>query len=294
MARLLFLIVLLGFIAQARATSPQVLVKTFKTPFQGSVLYTPNNDGSFPGVMMFHGSEGGSQGSLLARANLLAANGFAVLVYCYFDCNRDLVGSRETLKSVKVETVFEAAKWLKEHKLVAGKKIAFYGFSRGAELTMILGANANAFSSKPDALIAHSPSDVVVGPFNWDWNDNRCWICLESKGCPNFSDYTWNNRCSDNPRTTNRDIGAWSLNGQNLKSNSRIEIEKYDGPILLTHGRKDNVWPVEQTERIEETLRKAGRTPEVHYFPNAGHGFFGKDEMKRKQLVLDFLSKHLN
>ena len=69
----------------------------------------------------------------------------------------------------------------------------------------------------------------------------------------------------------------------------RIEIEKYNGPILITVGTKDEEWPYEQTERIEKTLKRAGRTPEVFYFPGQGHGFKGEAEQKRQELALAFL-----
>jgi dipeptidyl aminopeptidase/acylaminoacyl peptidase len=84
---------------------------------------------------------------------------------------------------------------------------------------------------------------------------------------------------------------AWRINGINIPNFKRIEIEKYDSPVLITVGEKDEVWPVEQTKNIEKTLRTAGRHPEIHYFPNQGHMFRGADEISRRELVLDFLQR---
>lgn len=53
----------------------------------------------------------------------------------------------------------------------------------------------------------------------------------------------------------------------------------------------DEVWPVDQTMKIEATLKSSGRNPEIHYFGGAGHGFRGKDEISRRLLVLDFLRR---
>lgn len=69
------------------------------------------------------------------------------------------------------------------------------------------------------------------------------------------------------------------------------EIEKYDGPLLITVGEKDEVWPGDQARRIEITLKTAKRSPEINYFPNEGHSFRGSDEISRRELVLDFLQR---
>ncbi|WP_235272409.1 acyl-CoA thioester hydrolase/BAAT C-terminal domain-containing protein [Halomonas sp. KO116] len=44
-----------------------------------------------------------------------------------------------------------------------------------------------------------------------------------------------------------------------------IEIERYPGPLLLSHGTKDQVWSVEMTQRLVTRLREHGRHPEVHF-----------------------------
>ncbi|MNL53633.1 Dienelactone hydrolase family protein [compost metagenome] len=78
-----------------------------------------------------------------------------------------------------------------------------------------------------------------------------------------------------------------------IPARTPIAIEKYNGPIMITTGTKDTVWPFEQTQRLEAKLKKFGRSPEVHYFPGADHGFSNADEMKRRDLVLDFLKRVL-
>ena len=83
---------------------------------------------------------------------------------------------------------------------------------------------------------------------------------------------------------------AWLLNGKNIPAGTRIEIEKYANPILITVGEQDKMWPVDQTRRIEATLKKANRPAQIYYFPGADHGFKGADEIKRKNLVFDFLN----
>lgn len=270
-------------------------VKGAVTPFLGSRLYLPNDQAQHTAIVMLHGSEGGSAYSLDAEANVLATQGYAVLVLCYFDCNRGLIGRRETLKDVEAGIVLNAVRWLRKQNHSNGK-VVVYGFSRGAELTLIAGSMAEVDDGKPSALIAHAPSDVFVGPFNWSWRDPICWLCKRGVGqCPSGSvetDYRWNRACgADDPTLLPYGVSAWLVAGKSISEGARIEIEKYDKPILITVGEKDEVWPVDQTRRVEASLAQAGRKPEIHYFSNAGHGFSGADEMKRRELVLEFLGR---
>jgi len=265
------------------------------TPFVGSGLIRPNDTHKHTMILMLHGSEGGSRRSLTGEANLLATMGYGVMTYCYFDCNHALTGPRQTLQNVELTQVQSAISWLRQNPAGNGK-VVVYGFSRGAELTMILGSLAFTPETYPSALIAHSPSDVYNGAYNWDWNEPSCWICKLEDGCTEKSketDYRWNPSCNPENDFNKIDFtkSAWLLNGVNIPSKTPIAIEKYAGPIMITVGSKDTVWPVEQTQRLEAKLKKRGRSPEVTYFPDADHGFYGVDEMKRRDLVLDFLKR---
>lgn len=266
------------------------------TPFKGSSLIRPNNTEKHTMVLMLHGSEGGSLRSLSGEANLLASLGYGVMVYCYFDCSRGLTGPRQTLQNVELTKIQEAIRWLRQNTAGNGK-VVVYGFSRGAELAMIIGSLPSTAETHPNALIAHSPSDVFNGPYNWDWNEPACWVCKLGEGqCGDDSkeiDYRWNPRCHSENDVNKIDFkqSAWLLNGMNIPSGSPIAIENYTGPVMITVGTNDTVWPFEQTQRLEERLHRSGRNPEVIYFKDANHGFYGADELKRRDLVLDFLKR---
>ncbi|RYD62500.1 MAG: hypothetical protein EOP83_14435, partial [Verrucomicrobiaceae bacterium] len=133
------------------------------------------------------GSEGGSAYLQEGEASILATYGYDVLTYCYFDCDRDLVGPRATLKNVEVTKLQEAIRWLRSRPTSNGK-VVVYGFSRGAELALIAGANFVDSESHPDALIAHAPSDVYNTSWNWSWEEPSCW-----KNAGNRK--TWNSKC---------------------------------------------------------------------------------------------------
>lgn len=50
--------------------------------------------------------------------------------------------------------------------------------------------------------------------------------------------------------------------------------EKIRGPILCFFGETDPLIPLGQVRKIEETLKRLGKTFEVKVYPGAGHGFF--------------------
>lgn len=271
-------------------------VVRLSTPFSGSRFYLPNDSNKHTSIVMLHGSEGGSERYADMEANVLATQGYAVLVLCYFDCNRVLSLPKQTLKNVEATIVLDAVSWLRNQAL-SNSKVVVYGYSRGGELSMIVGSLDMNQNNRPDGIIAHAPSDAFVGPYNGGWKEHACWLCIAGNNKCSInspkSDYEWNPVCgiANDPKTTDFSKSSWLVSGVNILTGKRIEIEKYDGPILITVGEKDEVWPADQTRRIEKTLQDAGRKPEIHYFAKEGHGFMWDAELTRREMVLDFLQR---
>jgi len=279
------------------ARSAEYPVLRAEHPFPYSRLLVPNSSGPRTSVVMLHGSEGGSVAFLDQEAAILAGAGYAVLTLCYFDCGRSLEGTRQTLKDVEAAVVLEAVKWLRSLPESDGR-VAVYGFSRGGELALIAGSVASSPEETPDALIAHTPSDLYRGPFNWSWRDAACWICPAGPGrcAPSTprAALAWNPGCGpDDERRIDHYRSAWRVRGEPVWAGTRIEVERFAGPVLLTVGEQDTLWPPDQTRRLEQTLRASGRDVEAHYFPEAGHVFAYADENRRRGLVLEFLKKWL-
>lgn len=291
MKTLLFLSLILAVCPSAFAYP----VITLKNPFSGSAVYTTNSQDKKTAILRLHGSEGGSEYYGNIEASTLATQGFTVMTYCYFDCSRDINEPRQTLKNVELVKIFDAIQWLRTLTTSNGK-VVVYGVSRGGELALILGSLASEMNVVVDGVIAHTPSDTYNVPFNWSWQNPLCWLCTLGQGkCiyePPYTGIVWNPLCGeDDLKLVYGPNSAWQLNGAPIPAQKRIEIEKYNGPILITVGEKDEIWPVEQTRRIEQSLTAAGKKADIHYFPNAGHGFGAADELNRKDLVLEFLKK---
>lgn len=190
----------------------------------------PNDGAKHTSIIMLHGSEGGSIPYLSSEANILVTQGYMVLVLCYFDCNRGVNGPRQTLNNVEVNAVLDAVRWIRTRPNSNGK-VVVYGFSRGAELTMIAGSLPMSTADRPSALIAHSPSDQFIAPWNWDWQEPACWLCTAGIGkCPENSqrtNYQWNPSCGGtDPNQMDLSKSAWLISGSVVPSGKRIEIEK--------------------------------------------------------------------
>ncbi len=50
--------------------------------------------------------------------------------------------------------------------------------------------------------------------------------------------------------------------------------DRITAPVLAFFGEKDQMIPLDQVTRIEETMRRLGKTYEAKVYPGAGHGFF--------------------
>jgi dipeptidyl aminopeptidase/acylaminoacyl peptidase len=65
-------------------------------------------------------------------------------------------------------------------------------------------------------------------------------------------------------------------------------------PVLLVHGKEDEVAPIVHAEMMRDALAKAGRPPEWMAVPNEGHGFYESEHRKQYyQKIEAFLARHL-
>ncbi len=281
------------------ASAKGLAVAVLDTPFKGSLLYIPNDGRTHPGVVVLHGSEGGSDEGYHVQAAELAASGFAALALCYFDCNRYLTELRATLGDVDAKQVNDAIAWLRASDYVKGKRVALYGFSRGAELASSVAATAEPGPGMPDALALHAATDVYTGQSNWDWFDSRCWSC-GGKTCT-FRDpvekRTWSNTCGPKPVDEKFQLyglnkSAWKLGSGPSDTGKPIPLENYAGPIFITHGTSDNVWSYKKSQRLRDRLVAAGKTNvTLVTFDGEDHSFSPKAETSRMQQLVDFLNR---
>lgn len=70
-------------------------------------------------------------------------------------------------------------------------------------------------------------------------------------------------------------------------------VDRIKGPVLLLHGKEDDIVPIEQSERMEKAMREAGKDVKYVVFPKGDHSF-GKGTLLTYLTELGaFLDKHL-
>ncbi len=213
--------------------------------------YGPAGEGPFPAIVVLHGSEGGWSGWSHRTAVMLAAHGFLAYPHSYSrDGNAWNAGS---IVEVPLDRTVDALNAVRAFGFCTGQ-VGLYGVSRGGEHALLVASlmARDGMAGGPDAIAVHSPADVVCGAF-----DAKRW---RDKGDPGWQ--VWDPA-----------LRAWTWKGSSeaLLPSTPIEIERYSGPMFLSHGVQDSIWSVEMTRRLEQRLIDNGRTPIVHYYPGEDH-----------------------
>lgn len=235
--------------------------------------YGPAGDGPFPAVMVFHGSEGAWSGWSHRNAVLLAAHGFLAFPFGFSKGGN--AWNAGSIEEVSLDRSVAALAAVRAFPYASGK-LGLYGVSRGAEHALLLTALMcrDAVDGVPDAVAAHSAPDVVCGAF-----DARSY---RDSGDPGWQPWDPSRR-------------AWSWRGScdDLMPTQPIEIERFEGPLFLSHGTADRVWSVEMTRRLEARLKAHGRTPEVHFYEGQDHISNSEGENEHHDHLIAFLQRHL-
>ena len=71
-------------------------------------------------------------------------------------------------------------------------------------------------------------------------------------------------------------------------------VEKLKAPVLLIHGGRDQIAPVEGYDEMVKAIRKHGTPLETLYERNEGHGFYKPAHREKAwQDILGFLGKYI-
>jgi dienelactone hydrolase len=177
-------------------------------------LYLPKRAaGRRPAVLLFGGSEGGLTTSFAAA--LLAAHGYPSLALAYFKAP----GLPAGLHNIALEYFTSALGVLRAQPGVDPNHVLVAGHSRGGEAALLLGAY---FPQLVNGVIAGVPSSVV------------------HPGWPDQDRPAWTVRGRPLPAVSPSDLGLPTPPG---KARAVIPVERIRGPILLTCGELDAVWP---------------------------------------------------
>lgn len=255
----------------------------YRSGLQDLVLYVPKAAGKRPAVLLLHGSEGGFSVGTHVQAMALAQAGFVTLAWSY--SKGGTAWRAGDIHDVDLDQTEAALGWLRSHEAVSGR-VGLLGSSRGAEHALLLTSlmAKDGSPQPPEALAAHSPSDTVVGAFI----ASTAGSVVSAQAGPKRGPFE-GTPIEINPKRAWR----WRGSSDQLLPGTAIEIERYAGPILLSHGEEDNVWSFNRTRRLEARLTAAGRNVEVHYYAGEGHRFRPEARNLHQARLVSFFRQHL-
>jgi dipeptidyl aminopeptidase/acylaminoacyl peptidase len=253
----------------------------YRSGLRGSTIYLPRSPAPKPAVLLLHGSEGGFAGWSRVWALALAQAGFVTLPWSYSKggspwCAGDIL-------EVPLDETEEALAWLQTAPGLSGR-LGLYGESRGAEHGLLLTAlMARDSPGLPHALAAHGASDTIVGAFIASAFRPDAAAKAARRGPWEGTPILLDPKCA----------WCWRGTSKQLLPGSPIEIERYGGPLFLSHGEKDDVWSVNRTKRLEKRLGDAGRRPEVHYYPEQTHRLTPEGRKVHQTRLVAFFRRYL-
>ena len=222
----------------------------------GSRLFVRPDAVPAPGILMLHGSEGGSAPYIDDDARPLAEAGFAVVTFCWFGCP----GRPDRIYQIPLEHTLVGLAWLRASEAVGGRRVGLYGVSRGAEQAVLL---ASLAPGAMNAVGVHAPSDTIVasydpatmdGVYEYDQASGQ-WIFAAA--------WTWQNAPLYGEKTSFGQAGP------------RIHVENYPADLYLSHGVADTLWPVQRSRNIKATRDAAGLPTEPHFWDGQDHILMG-------------------
>lgn len=165
---------------------------------------------------------------------------------------------------------------LTKDPMIDEKCVAVYGFSKGAELALLLGAHfdeinhvvsvmpshvswnaVKTLSSRPSWSLNGAPLDYIDAPLlSWKMQKGN----ITGEFTPAFNQ-------------------ALSEASAEAVAAAKIPVEKINGPILLVSAKHDEIWPSYQmSQHIESSLQTAKFSyPFEHIAMDGGHYSFNKE-----------------
>jgi predicted esterase len=72
------------------------------------------------------------------------------------------------------------------------------------------------------------------------------------------------------------------------------QLQSAKVPLLVLQGDNDPRVPREEAQQVVDLLKKDGRTVDVHYYPNEGHGFLKREnQIDAMRRTIDWFDKYL-
>lgn len=253
-----------------------------RTPSKDLLLdvYVPPGDAKPPLVVWIHGGAWRSGSKNNPPALFLLERGFAVA-----SINYRL--SQEAIFPAQIHDVKGAIRWLRANADQYGynaARIGVWGASAGGHLAALLGTTGGVaelegphgypeVSSRVQAVVDFfGPTDLTeMGKFPSQMDHNA----------PDSPE----SQLVGGPIQQNRDKAALA--------NPIRYVSKDDPPFFIVHGDADPLVPVNQSELLVASLRKAGVPVEFRVIRGGGHGGAGFATPEMRDAISAFFARHL-
>ncbi|MBX7103496.1 MAG: alpha/beta hydrolase [Gemmataceae bacterium] len=242
-------------------------------------LYLPENAKDPPLVVWIHGGgwQGGSKEGA-GPAKPLVEKGYAVAAINY----------RLTNAAPFPAQIHDCKGAVRYLKLNAGKygydpnRVGVFGASAGGHLVALLGLTAD--KKELDGDLNPGPSCAVNAVVDWFGPTDFCNWGGTGKFPPSNTANGAVDRLLGGPIAEKKEIA---------KAASPITYTRRDGaPILLVHGDKDGLVPLQQSQLLHDDLKKWGADSTLHVVEGGGHGA-GFQTPEVAELTVKFFARTL-
>ncbi|MBI4831844.1 MAG: S9 family peptidase [Candidatus Lindowbacteria bacterium] len=236
-------------------------------------LSEPTGGGKHPIIVLVHGGEHGSSTSFQRHAFLFSKSGFATLAVDY----RSSTKHGEEYKAAsdpagkEIDDVIAAVEYAA--KLPSTNKVGLMGSSHGA----FLGGNVITRSSIPVA------ANLNFGAYNYEsilksWSDSNDPVAQKKL------EY-WGPFLGDPPDY-----------GKARSVSPALNVDKINIPVLLVHGKKDELIPYAESVNFADQLKKEKKKVTLKLFTDGPHGFIFRQSSESESAfntTNDFFKRNL-
>lgn len=229
----------------------------------------PTPHGGRPALVAIHGGgwRGGSKVDMRRMAIQLAEHGYVVLAIDY-----QLSRPGKSSWPANLEDCREAVRWARRHASDYGvdpARIVALGVSAGGHLASLLG-------TYPDGPIDPNTRRPQPAPFAGATSTDesaRVQAVVDLYGPVDLSGSRTTLPLPSTPLTLMLGAPLSEMPGRYEAASPVRHVTPDDPPMLLVHGREDQLIPLEQSERFAATLAEAGVSHRLIAVDGAAHGF---------------------